>query len=325
MMLSTNQEDAEYPLVKRPEHIQQVWAKIEAALPHYWDGFVERSAAARPAAKLAERFGSGPAGPPAVASVLAPVLAAAVEEYETAARKYRDFFDDESMEEAADDPGEFKSALAKEVNIFSSTLNQRRPELQKWQRDFRGSRPKELLAILTNMLDFRTDWADAHVEAAYAGHDDPVDFALDPLDDDENLRLANVVGMGIKSIILYHLDASRFPKRGREDLYGLYFLSGKEHFGLPSRTSEFLMINDREPAPNGSFIMEHNFWYPYGVFSVYAMRLFRWMDRRMRDAGAGLDPAVRHVFVQRFLHDVCSRHVEDMKVMRAHDRFEVPT
>jgi hypothetical protein len=97
-----------------------------------------------------------------------------------------------------------------------------------------------------------------------------------------------------------------------------------ENFGLPSGSSEFLMINDRERASNGSLIMEHNFWYPYSLFSLYALRLYRWMDGQMRAAGSGLDPHVRYVFVSQFLNEVCSEHGEHMKIMRAHDRFEVP-
>jgi hypothetical protein len=48
------------------------------------------------------------------------------------------------------------------------------------------------------------------------------------------------------------------------------------------------------------------------------------MDKKVRAEGTALDPRVRHVFVTHFLVGVCSEHVEHMKIMRAHDRYEVP-
>ena len=84
------------------------------------------------------------------------------------------------------------------------------------------------------MLDFREDWSNSQSKSIYATHDDPAAFGLDPLDQDESMTLKNVIGMGIKSIVLYHLDARILPQRARTDLYGLYFLSGMQDFGLAS-------------------------------------------------------------------------------------------
>ena len=58
----------------------------------------------------------------------------------------------------------------------------------------------------------------------------------------------------IKSIVLYHLDPERLPPRGRYGLYGLYFLSDRDHFG-PSKSSEFLTVNDLNPVSDGSIII----------------------------------------------------------------------
>ena len=138
------------------------------------------------------------------------------------------------------------------------------------------------------------------------------------------MSIVNVVGMGIKSIILYHLDPERLPARGRNGLYGLFFLSGRQHFKLPSDSSEFLMINDLNPASDGSIIMDQNYWYPYSVFSVYALRVFRWIAERAQKTHVTVDPSVRYVYVERFFSAVCDQHSDDLKTMRAHERFEVP-
>jgi hypothetical protein len=149
---------------------------------------------------------------------------------------------------------------------------------------FRRAKGSDLLAVFSNVLDFSNAWVAQQPEASYAVLDSADDFGLDPLDADETMTLPKVIGMGIKSIVLHHLDPRVFPQRTRNDLYGLYFLSGMQDFGLASGSSEFLMINDREPASNGSLIMEHNFWYPYGLYSLYAIRIFCWPGPRARPA-----------------------------------------
>ncbi len=326
MILSKSRKDEvdpiEFTLVRDLSHIATVWVEIERRLPQYWQAFVKREAEKNPAGKLASHFGAKVTGTKDV-SVASQSFSKAVQQYEKVAAKYRDFFDPEAMEEFADDPNSFKSHLAKEVPVIAGTLNQRRPELQEWQSDFRASKGRDLLEVFSNVLDFRSTWAKAQSEKTYVNCDEPAAFALDPLDSDESMSLTSVIGMGIKSIVLYHLDARILPQRTRLDLYGLYFLSGMSDFKLPSKSSEFLMINDLEPV-SGSFIMEHNFWYPYGVYSVYVSRIFRWLDQKAREAGGALDTHVRYVYVSHFLQAVCSEHAEDMKIMRVHDRFGVP-
>lgn len=322
MILSKNRTQGEYDAIRKPEHIQAVWLAIEASLPKYWDHFVA-TRGITPADKLASHFG-GDAKPASSASGVMLAFAKAVQNYEKAAPKYRDFFDAEAIDEFRQDPGTFKSHMAREVPVISGTLNQKRPELQDWQRDFRAAKPRDLLSVFSNILDFRDEWSATKQEAKFAHFDTVEEFALDPLDVEDTMTLASVIGMGIKSIVLFYLDPRLLPQRGRIDLYGLYFLSGMKDFGLASASSEFLMINDREPASNGSLIMEHNFWYPYGLFSLYAMRIYRWLDTRVRGIGGALDPVVRYVYVSQFLSAVCEQHVEHMRVMRAHDRFGHP-
>src|SRR5207249_3012661 len=114
---------------------------------------------------------------------------AALDSYETEAAKYRRFFDEEALEEYRDDPNAFKQALSRDVPVIANTLRQRRAELKEWQRHFRKSRANDLLAVFSNILDFRTDWSASHPADAYAMLDDPSAFGLDPLDDDESMFL----------------------------------------------------------------------------------------------------------------------------------------
>ena len=309
MIRSSNRELGEYDLVRQRDHIAKVWSVIEASLPQYWDRFVESV---------------GPAGP---AAGLARLFDRAVQDYDKEAPKYRRFFDLEALDEYHDDPNAFKQVLSRDVPILAQTLRSRRAELKDWQRSFRTARPKDLLAVFESVLDFVGEWQESHPIDQYiqqASEPEPSGFGLDLLDDDETMSLASVIGMGIKSIVLFHLDPGRLPPRGRYGLYGLYFLSKMQDFGLPSRSSEFLMVNDVNLASDGSMVMDHNYWYPYGLFSLYTLRVYEWIESRCRDAGFVLDPRRRYVYSERFFDAVCNQHQADLRTMRAHERFEIP-
>lgn len=320
MILSTNQELGEYERVATPVHVAKVWSAIERHLPDYWEKFVSQHRTADGLALLAAKFGGPQPRNRGEAQAIAAALEPYVDAYDKNAAKYRTFLDPESMEEFQDDPGAFKSSLARDLPVVARTLQQQRPELREWQQAFRACRARDLVTVFTNVLDFAEDWQASHPPALFAATDEPAAFGLGPLDD-EAMTIPKVIGMGIKSITLFYLDPERFAPRGRNGLYGLYFLSGMDDFGLPSRSSEFLMINDRAPASDGSIIMDQNYWYPYNVFTLYSLRVFRWIAATAGAAGYTVDPTLRFVFTDAFFESVCDAHKEHLKTMRAHERF----
>ncbi|MCA8937741.1 MAG: hypothetical protein KDB68_16210 [Planctomycetes bacterium] len=297
MIRSTNRELGEFDLIRKPEHVAKVWAEIESRLPKYWES----------------TLGS-----------MAPFhFIGAIDDYNSEAEKYRELFSAEAMDEFHDDPNSFKQTLMHDVPVTARTLRQKRAELKEWQMHFRRSSPNDLLTVFANVMDFQETWREAHPPAEYAGYDALEEFELDPLDDDETMRILKVVGMGIKSIILHHLDAGRFPARSRYGLYGLFFLTGHNTFGLPSDSSEFVMINDEDPTSSGSLIMDQNYWYPYGLFSLYALRISRWLEPHINAGGVKFDANLRFVFVERFFKLICDEHNDDLKTMRDYERFDV--
>jgi hypothetical protein len=324
LILSTNQELGEYDLIKLPEHIQRVWEVVESKLPSYWDKFLARHADPSAVEQLAAKFGDTNPHPKGTAQAVASAFKASIEEYNKESEAYRRFFDLDALDEFKDDPNSFKHALSKDVPVIARTLQNRRPELREWQQFFRAARSRDLLQVFTNVVTFvEEEWSPHHPPSVYADYDAPDTFGLDPLEDDETMIVPKVIAMGIKSIVVYYLDPERLPARGRNGLYGMYFLSGGDSFGLPSRSSEFLMINDMRTASNGSMIMDQNYWYPYGLFSVYSLRLYRWIEAAAAAAGYVVDPKLRFVFTDAFLGSVCDQHTEDLSTMRAHDRFGV--
>lgn len=325
MIRSTNEILGEYDLIRHREHIAKVWATIEARLPRYWRAFVDAEGREDRVAELAAKFGKPVAAKTRPEGhILTRVFDDALASYEKEAQKYRRFLGPEALEEFQDDPHAFKQTLSKDVPIIANTLRHRSAELREWQQSFRTARPKVLLEVFSNVMDFLADWSEAHPEDRYVELDELEDFGLDPFDHDETMSLVGVIGMGIKSIVLYHLDPQRLPARGRNALYALYFLSNMDDFGLPSRSSEFLMVNDVHPTSDGSIIMDQNFWYPYGLFSLYALRTFRWIEQCALNADLALDSKFRYVYVERFFQAVCAQHADDLRTMRAYERFEVP-
>ena len=314
MIRSSNQELGEYDLIRQPDHIAEVWSVIGASLPQYWDTFVESVVPPDSANQEIRRS-------------LAHFFEKAVNDYEKEARIYRRFFDLEALEEYHDDPNAFKQVLSRDVPIIANTLRSRRTELKEWQMSFRTARAKDLLGVFESVLDFIGEWGESHPLDQYNQHaidSEPSGFGLDPLDDDETMYIPGVIGMGIKSVVLFHLDPERLPRRGRNGLYGLYFLSKVQDFGLPSGSSEFLMVNDINRTSDGSIIMDQNYWYPYGLFSLYSLRVYNWIETRCAEAGVTLDPRRRFVYSERFFDTVCSAHRDDLRTMRAHERFEIP-
>ena len=328
MIRSSNQELNEYDLIKQPDHISKVWSTIDASLPQYWDRFVENVVPPDPRIRLATKFKTkGEKAPGEAGRGLADLFEKAVHDYEKEAEKYRRFFDLEALDEYHDDLNAFKQALSRDVPVIANTLRNRRPELKEWQKHFRLAHARDLLAVFESVLDFIGEWRKTHPVDKYIQQvfeSEPSGFGLDPLDDDDTMSVAMVIGMGIKSIVLFHLDPERLPRRGQYGLYGLYFLSKMQDFGLPSGSSEFLMVNDISRTPDGSIIMDHNYWYPYGLFSLYSLRIYDWVELRCREVGVTLDPRLRFVYTERFFDAVCAQHQDDLRTMRAHERFEIP-
>ena len=328
MIRSSNQKLGEYDLIRQPDHIANVWSVIDASLPQYWDRFVESVVPPDPAAQLATKFETSSKKVPGEAgAVLVRFFEKAIRDYEKEAPKYARFFDLEAFDEYYDDSNAFKQVLSRGVPIIAQTLRSRRTELKDWQRSFRTARAKDLLAVFESVLDFIGEWWESHPIDQYIQHaseSEPSAFGLDPLDDDETMSLAGVIGMGINSTVLFHLDPQRLPRRGRNGLYGLYFLSKMQDFGLPSGSSEFLMVNDINPTSDGSMIMDQNYWYPYGLFSLYSLRVYNWIEMRCEETGVTLDPRLRFVYSERFFDAICTQHQDDLRTMRAHERFEIP-
>jgi hypothetical protein len=257
--------------------------------------------------------------------VLRPLFGSAVREYDHDADPYRTFFDMEALQEYQDhDPDSFKGALKRECPIIRVVLNSRREELKEWQYKFtKLTRGQELLDIFGNLLEFAQDYAQSHEEPSFGTLDDFDSFGLEHLDDEPEYRIEGVIGSGIKSCVLHHLFPRCFPQLNRRSMYGLYFLSRMGHFGLESGTSEFLMIHDEFKSDNRNIRMDHNYWYPYGLLTLYAMRQYRLIASRSESIKLSLDSNYRFVYVDCLFGEVWKQHEEHIGTMMCVDERDM--
>jgi hypothetical protein len=303
--------DDESELVLQEEHVEKVWSAIAQSFKGYFERFInhellEKSSAATAVATLSSKFkvkeSKMDAGP-----ALRATFQSAIAEYEKEASLYREFFNEESLQEYLElDAKEFKRALRDRRNcpIIYKCVNSKREEMHEWQRKFQGRDPRELRTVFRELYLAAEEYVDEGRPAQIEAVTNWTELGLERFDEDETLRSEGIIGTGIKSAVLYHLAPHVFPLGGRIGLYAFYFMSGSDkHFDLPSMTNEFIMVNDLK-AEQRITDMDHNYWYPYSLYTLYQLRL-HWL---LRDACSKfkvtLDPKYRFVYNDRFLKHV---------------------
>lgn len=251
-----------------------------------------------------------------------------LDDFKKESKKYRDFFSEENMEDydALGDAKVFKSNLRNECPIIHKTLFSKMEELQKWKEDFAHCKPQELLDIFLNFLDFSNDYSEKNKKTDYNTFTNIEHFnEVAELSDEEDFVLRNVIGAGIRTTIIYNLHPAHFCKSVRRTLYGLSFLSQDIQEKMPSRTSEFIMIDDTISGANSrnstrSLRIEHNYWYPYNLFMYYTNLIYIMLQVKLLNIGISLDENYRFVYVNMFLELICSENAEYVKTMMGGDQ-----
>jgi hypothetical protein len=307
-----NQE--EFDLIREPDHIEAVTKKLKIGFAGYFECLKSEAPISDLARQLSGRFRVR-GKPPDPADHLKTFFNGAVEQFEKDRSPYVKLFQPGHMESYRENPSTFRSRLVSKCPVIYKTLHSEREELHEWKRRFGTASSQELADIFANLIDFESSFADSVDRRAYAKFNSLDEFTFSEIEEKE-YSVEGVIGMGIKSAVVYHLEPALFPRRGRFDLYALYFLAGKEEtFQLPTKTSEFLMVNDNLEVTDKNLKMEHNFWYPYELFSLYEIRLFRWLKTECEKHGVALDPAYRYVYVAGFNDHICDIEKEAVKVM----------
>lgn len=320
-------EDSDFNHIKIPSHIANVTEKIVSGFNQYWTRLFNSYKSPLDMSDLCSKFKITNAKPKDDSKVKSEFIKGRIvdylNQYLKESEKYQSLFNNEIIQEFLDDdPALFKTSLSKECPVIRRSLQSRREEMKEWQKQFKITSSKELLGITSNLIDFSDEYIESLNPETYAAIDDHSMFGFDPLDDETTLRVPGVIGMGIKSVVLYHLSPSIFPRRSRFDLYGLFFMTDKDTFGLPSRTSEFLMINDTLPGITEwgrNYKMDQNYWYPYSLFSFHCMTVYRLLKTRLASIGVETNDFYRFVYVGYFLGFVCEQNREYIDTMLGGD------
>lgn len=314
MKLSDTSKDFER--VEEPTHVDRILKELTLNVPKYFATITELH-------KIENRV------IPTIDKIIwSKLLIDGIAKFEKESQSYQKFFSEENMEEfeEIDDAKVFKSELKKDCPIIRKSLMSSMTELQKWKEDFAMAKAQAIFETFGNFLDFMRDYADEKKGIDYNDLETQEDFQpLFKFSNDEDLVLRNVIGAGIKTTIIYNIMPQLFCKSVRRTLYGLSFLTTNIHTLMPSRTSEFIMMDDTDMNKgsrnaNSNFRMEHNYWYPYNIFMLYTNHIYKIIEDLFHKIGITLEPKYRFVYVNLFLELICLKEIDAVKTMMGGDQ-----
>ncbi|PHJ57226.1 hypothetical protein VF14_21975 [Nostoc linckia z18] len=299
-------------------HIEKVWDEMKQVIPTYFQQYIDtESGYSIPESeieKLAVKFGSTckpKSKPKDTKKILERLLKESIKDYEKDRQRYQDILDLESLSEYKFDVSAFKNTILRnQIPIINKTLkNIHAKELDKFRAAFNTTQPGDLFKVIYNIVQLANEWHNEWYKEKEFEEIDTCD-GLEYYELDKEAYIAyGVIGGGIKSHFIYKLFPEMYPNRSREAIWALYYLSSKKKFGC-KEDSQFLMINAREGTT------QQNYFYPYALFSFYAIRIYRQLKELYAKHGVSLPIEYRFVLVDSFLSFVARNHqaeIDDLK------------
>lgn len=302
-------------------HIEQVMSTIKTNFPTFFEQFLRTRESNMPKEYidvLRDRFMVDDSGKQLVFDekiAFAELMHMAVNEFNSDRLSYQDLFNEDALEEYEDDPQLFKSkALANETPIIRKTLQNRlAKELDKFRAAFNKASAHVLLQVVERVANFAKNYiANIYDKANFDEKTQYKDFQFAVLDS-EDYTVHGVIGGGIRSIFLYKNYPAVFPYRGRMNLWALWFLVGQKTFGC-KMDSEFLMI-DRSKN-----VTQQNYFYPYELFSFYALQIFLLIKKEAMRLGVALNYEYRFVYVDAFLNFIANQNIGKINFLSSKDQ-----
>lgn len=299
-------------------HINEVLKEIRKNLPEYVQKYYETEggtvATDAVVNDLAAKFGSS-SKPKAktkdVAKILKALQAEAIDNFERDREDYQEILDLEALEEYALDVPSFKNKVLRDmIPIIRKTLqNKAAKELDKFRAKFNLAQPGDLFSAVNNIIGLAEDWKRTWYEPrTFEKLNNYEDLDYDELDE-EKYVVYGVIGGGIKSQLIYKLHPEMYPSRSREAVWALYYLTKKKTFGCREE-SEFIMINADEGTT------QQNYFYPYGLFSYYALQIYYELKKILAQYDITIDIAYRFVIVDAFLSFVARQHQNEINLLK---------
>jgi len=320
-----NTEKSDFNHIKEPGHVEKVWQTIEANIPIYFNKMMEEYNAFSEL-KSNSTF-SVKKSAPDTRHQLSQLFEDGLHKYQKLDTRYKSFFSDESMQEFEDEdnPRQFKTKLSIEVPLIRKALQSRYDAMKEWQQKFNWAKAADVYAIFFNLLTFMDEFTEHTGEVEFSAYNELADWEdLIALNEDDDYNVPGVIGMGIKSSVLYFLNPRFFLCANKNTLYGFYFLCNCEHFRLPSGTNEFIMINDMKEASNRrnnrNMLIDQNYWYPYDLFILYGLRTFRLLEKLCAAHKYKLSEEFRFVHVNTFMSHIWNMKLETINTMTGGDQ-----
>lgn len=318
-------EKSDFNKVKNPEHIDKVWKIIEKNIPVYFEKIIAGRGELAPL--MANPSFTFKSTAPDIRKRLSDVFENGLSSYQKEESKYKKYFAEESMHEFEDedDPKAFKSALSTKVPVILKARNSKREMMRDWQEKFATSKATEVYAIFFNLIVFMNKYVNETDVTEFGKFDDVTELEkLYTLNEDDDYNVPGVIGMGIKSSVLFYLNSKYFLGANKNTLYGFYFLSECEHFHLPSGTNEFIMINDMRQESNRrhnvNMLIDQNYWYPYDLITLYGLRTYRKLKDLCAKHHYTLDDAHRFVHVNTFMSEIWGIEYDKIVTMTGGDQ-----
>jgi hypothetical protein len=272
------------------EHILQVVTDMLSSFIRYYSSFSPNSN------KLTERYEQ------------------AISEFEKDQLRYKELFDLDTLDSYSYDPNSFKADLRRKCPIIHGALFSQAKAMEKYKKDFKLTPGARMLGVTTNIVQFGHDFIEGFDWQEYILTDSPTKLGVSELDE-ESYTAYGVIGGGIRSHFLYNLYPQAFPNRGQNAIWAFFFLVNRQDYGFASG-SEFLMI---EPDGTGT---HQNYYYPYDLFSFYALQLMKKLEEESKDQGYNLLDQYRYVYLNTFLDHITAIHREDINCLKPpHDEL----
>lgn len=313
--LDTEIGKAEFQLLRNQDHIEKVWVVMEPIVDRYIDGFLEGVSRSK--------------GLPSAQDNFTAFLQNLISMNDFLHDKYHDIFAMDVMEEYAEDTEGFKSAiLKKECDVIRKTLQSRTEALKEWKSKFYGCKSQTLYDTFYNMISFAADYNKEMDEDSMQELDTVDDCGLAEMEEDACYQ-AGVLGYGIVSNILNHMYPRIFPGSYKVGVWSLYFLSdGTKQIETPSGTSEFSMVKDETWSKTGIYEMEHNYFFPYEVFCIYTLRIYRSLAESIAERFHKEYPSdYRFLLTNSFYEYVISENQSNISTLAGNDdilKFNTP-
>lgn len=307
-----NGKENEFEIIKKDEHINEEWKEIDNNFNKYFELFYKRYISG-----IEEELGKKyriKKDKHITKKILIQKFQEAIDRYIKDSKSYKNLFTHKVLNEFKKyDPNSFKKLLNDKCPIIRTLVNSDSEDLKEWQIKYRNTSSKELLDIFSNVINFADEYSGKKYETElFNSYDKWEDFNFDELDEHEDYKIEGVIGMGIKSTVLYHIYPHIFPLRTRFPIYALFFLTDYKDFGLPSKTSEFLMYDYEEKDKER--MIEHNYWYPYPLFTLYSLRIYRKIKDECGSIGVNIDENYRFVYVNLYFDTVCEKSENKDKI-----------